>query len=175
MSKALESVKPLIKGIVLHWTAGDYKTTYDDYHFCITWDEKAGANVVQTRSVKSVGAHTWKRNTGRIGISLCSENWVPGKPRPTKPEQIEKMAKLVAELCLALDMDLDGTHKAWTLSGSRMVDIPNVTDHLFYSKLDGYGKIDIGKFLPVVMVKAKWYMSKIKSGEQKLEFSQKTF
>ncbi len=173
MSKALNSIKNLIKGIVLHWTAGSYTSTYDSYHFCITFDESSGkARVVQTRSVKSVGAHTWKRNTGRIGISLCSEF---NKNFPTKPDQIEKMSKLVAELSIRLDLDLNGSHKDFDLYSSKSIDIPNLADHLWYAKQDKYVKIDIGRFMDVVKSKALWYRSQLVSGKIKYEFVDQVF
>ena len=172
---AIDQVKSLIKGIVLHWTAGTYKQTYSDYHFCITWDEKVGAKVVQTRSIKQIGAHTWKRNTSRIGIALCSENWTLRPVCPAKPQQLEAMAKLIAELCIKLGMNHKGTHKVWDLYRSIEHNVPNVTDHNFYGNMDKYGKPDIGKYLSVVMGKVDWYIVKLKSGEMKYEYTLNVF
>ena len=172
---AIDQVKSLIKGIVLHWTAGTYSQTFDAYHFNITWDAKKGAQVVQKRSVKSVGAHTWKRNTSRIGIALCSENWTLRPNCPTKNDQLEAMAKLIAELCIELGLNHKGTHKVWDLYRSVQHDVPNVADHVFYAKMDRYGKSDIGKHLPVVMGKVDWYIAKIKSGEMKREYTLNVF
>lgn len=173
MSNSLNSVKNLIKGIVLHWTAGNYTTTYDSYHFCITFDEKSGkANVVQTRSVKSVGAHTWRRNTGRIGISICSEF---NKRYPTTNEQIEKTAKLVAELSIKLDLDISGTHEDHDLYSRKKINVPNLADHVWYAKQDKYVKIDIGKYMDIVYNKALWYRIQLVSGKAKYEFTEQVF
>lgn len=163
----IDGLKQVICGIVLHWTAGSYSNTYDNYHFCITWDgEKAHA--IQTRSLRERGAHTWKRNTGRIGISICGGI----KEYPIRVAQVEVMAKLIAELCILFDLDLNGKHIAMDLfDSSKFYDVPNVTDHVFYSKMDKYGKVDIGKLLPVVLNKSAWYFSKLKSGEQKPEYT----
>jgi hypothetical protein len=164
--KQLEQLKQVVCGIVLHWTAGNHKTTYDHYHFCIVWDGK-GADVVQTRSLMEKGAHVWKRNTGRVGISLCGGI----KDFPIHVEQVEAMAKLVAELCIFLNIDIKGTHVAMDLNDTnKFHKVPNVTDHVFYGKMDKYGKPDIGELLPVVLNKANWYLQKLKSGESKSEY-----
>ncbi len=163
--KQIQSLKQDIFAIVLHWTAGTYKATYDHYHFCITWDGLK-AHTVQTRSLREKGSHTWKRNTGRIGISLCGAF----TGYPIRKEQLEAMSKLIAELCFRLDIDIDGFHNAQDLNDPRISHkTPNVTDHVFYAKIDRYGKPDIGEHLKPVIQKAKWYFSKLKSGEQKIE------
>jgi hypothetical protein len=163
----IDGLKQMICGVVLHWTAGSYKNTYDSYHFCITWDGKK-AHAIQTRSLREKGAHTWRRNTGRIGISLCGGI----KEYPIRNEQVQAMAKLIAELCILLDIELKGSHVAMDLyDNSKFHDVPNVTDHVFYSKMDKYGKIDIGELLPVVLNKAGWYLGKLKSGEHKFEYT----
>lgn len=169
--KQIEGLKQDVFAIVTHWTAGTYSQVFDHYHFCITWDGLK-ARVVQTRSLRERGAHTWKRNTGRIGISLCGA--FPGFP--IRKEQVEAMAKLVAELCFLLDIELDGTHEANDLNNPSVVhNVPNVTDHVFYAKMDKYGKPDIGEHLKPMLQKAKWYLSKIKTGEVKLEYTKGMF
>lgn len=164
-SKQIDGLKQVICGIVLHWTAGSYKNTYDDYHFCITWDGD-NADAIQTRSLRERGAHTWRRNTGRIGISLCGGI----TQYPIRDRQIEVMAKLIAELCIIFDLDIEGTHLAIDLfNNAKFHKVPNVTDHMFYAKMDKYGKVDIGALLPVVLNKAKWYLVKLKNDEHKFE------
>lgn len=166
-AKQIETLKEIVCGIVMHWTAGNHKTTYDHYHFCIVWDGK-NADVVQTRSLMSKGSHVWKRNTGRIGISLCG-----GIPQfPIQVKQIECASKLIAELCMLLDIDLKGNHVAMDLyDSSKFHNVPNVTDHVFYGNMDKYGKPDIGELLPTVLNKANWYLMKLKSGEIKPEYT----
>jgi hypothetical protein len=166
--KQVEALKQVICGIVLHWTAGTYSATFKHYHFNIKWDGEE-ASVVQTLSVRERGAHTWRRNTGRIGISLCGA----AKGFPIHKGQIEAMAKLAAELCFLFEIDPTGTHTAMDLyDTTKFHNVQNVTDHVLYGKMDKYGKPDIGELLPVVLNKMQWYYSKLKSGEHKLKYVQ---
>lgn len=169
--KQIEGLKQVLSGIVLHWTAGTHTATYNHYHFNIKWNG-SDAEVVQTLSVRERAAHTWRRNTGRIGISLCGAF----KGYPIHKAQIEAMAKLSAELCHLFEIDPKGTHTAMDLyDTSKFHNVPNVTDHVFYGKMDKYGKPDIGELLPVVLNKMHWYYSKLKSGEMKPEYTVKIF
>ena len=54
--------------IYLHWSAGKYDQIFSDYHINITGD---GGIYATTNDFSEVLAHTWKRNSGSIGISLC--------------------------------------------------------------------------------------------------------
>ena len=161
----IDGLKQYLFAIVAHWTAGTYNAVYDHYHYCITWDGLK-AKAVQTLSLREKGSHVWKRNTGRIGISLCGAF----SGYPIRREQLEVMSKLIAELCLRFGIDLDGFHQAFDLTDPSVSHkVPNVTDHVFYGKMDRYGKPDIGEHLKPVLQKAHWYLSKLKSGEQKYE------
>lgn len=52
-----------------HWTAGRYKQYFNDYHLLINDDgEILMPNGV---TLDSVLAHTYGRNTGNIGVSMC--------------------------------------------------------------------------------------------------------
>lgn len=169
--KQIEGLKQIISSIVLHWTAGTYTATFKHYHFNIRL-VNGKPEVVQTLSIRERGAHTWRRNTGRIGISLCGA----AKGFPIHTVQVEAMAKLSAELCFLLDIDPKGTHVAMDLNDTtKFHKVPNVTDHVFYGKMDKYGKPDIGELLPVVLNKMNWYYSKLKSGEHKLEYTANVF
>lgn len=54
--------------LYLHWTAGRYGEFYDDYHLNIDAD----GNVYRTCcALTDYKPHTWQRNTGSIGITLC--------------------------------------------------------------------------------------------------------
>lgn len=92
--------------IYLHWSAGRYTTVFDDYHINITGD----GTLYATHDFDVVLPHTWKRNTGSIGVSLCcaykatSDNIGPEGP---KDIQIDQMARVVAVLCDALDLTID--------------------------------------------------------------------
>ena len=54
--------------IYLHWTAGNHTTVFEDYHINITGD---GSIYVTTDDLSETKSHTWRRNTGSIGIALC--------------------------------------------------------------------------------------------------------
>ena len=96
--------------IYLHWSAGHYGQFFDDYHVNIDSD---GSYHVTTNDLSEVISHTYHRNSGAIGISLAccagatSNNL--GSEAPTGA-QIESMSKLIATLCIALDIPCDKTH-----------------------------------------------------------------
>ena len=54
--------------IYLHWTAGNHTAVFEDYHINITGD---GEIYVTTDDLSETKSHTWRRNTGSIGIALC--------------------------------------------------------------------------------------------------------
>lgn len=98
-----------IEKIYLHWTAGPYGIPFRDYHINIDDD---GVIYLMTEDLTEVKAHTWHRNTGAIGISMCCcEGALAnsgydaefGEYPPTK-KQIETLAKVIAALCKALDL-----------------------------------------------------------------------
>lgn len=96
--------------IYLHWSAGHYNQTFDDYHINIKGN---GDIVASTDDLSETLAHTYHRNTGAIGISLScgyganTENL--GDEPPTEA-QIENMAYAVAVLCYVLDIPIDKEH-----------------------------------------------------------------
>ena len=120
-----------ITTIYLHWTAGHYGDVYDDYHLNIDQD---GTVYVTCDELTERKAHTWKRNSGTIGIALCcgvgatcalptgicaKAAWnatCPEEDRdpfqamvdygsePPTAIQIEVLAKIVAILCYHLDL-----------------------------------------------------------------------
>lgn len=100
--------------IYLHWTAGDYDTDYDDYHFSIHGD---GA-VRQTHGFDSAIAATYMRNTGSVSIAMdCAADaaaYAGGGcrlgPYPPTDIQIECMAQLVNVITKALDIPIDIRH-----------------------------------------------------------------
>ena len=57
-----------IKHIYLHWTAGRYDQFFDDYHLNIDGDGKVYRTCTNLDERK---AHTYQRNSGSIGITLC--------------------------------------------------------------------------------------------------------
>ena len=100
-----------IKHIYLHWTAGRYEQFFDDYHLNIDGDGK----VYRTcSSLDELKAHTYKRNCGAIGITLCcalDASWQGEVPDlgsyPPTTLQLVALAKVVAVLCVGLGLALD--------------------------------------------------------------------
>lgn len=96
--------------IYLHWTAGTYNYIFTDYHINITGN---GDIYVTTEDLSTVKNHTWKRNTGAIGIALCccsgggSTNLGIYPPTAT---QIEVMAQVIDVVATGLWLTIDKAH-----------------------------------------------------------------
>ena len=93
--------------LYLHWSAGHYGQLFDDYHINIDRD---GSIYVSTNDLSVVKSHTYKRNTGAIGISLAccyKANTNDLGPEPPTALQIEAMAQVIAVLAKALDLTVD--------------------------------------------------------------------
>lgn len=96
--------------IYLHWTAGHYHQKFDDYHVNIDQD---GRIFVSTDDLSDVLAHTWRRNSGSVGITLdccagaTSEDL--GDEPPTA-KQIEAMAQCIQAVADALWLTIDMKH-----------------------------------------------------------------
>lgn len=96
--------------IYLHWTAGHYHQKFDDYHVNI---DKDGRIFVSTDDLSDVLAHTWRRNSGSVGITLdccagaTSEDL--GDEPPTA-KQIEAMAQCIQVVADALWLTIDMKH-----------------------------------------------------------------
>jgi hypothetical protein len=142
--------------IYLHWSAGHYGSFFPDYHINIDHD---GSIYVSTNNLSEVKSHTWKRNTGAIGISLaCCYQATSNNlgPEPPTMAQSEAMAQVVAVLCKALDLTID---------------IKRVMTHAEAADLDDYGPettcerwdlwflpgVDKGEGGNLIRGKAVWY------------------
>lgn len=118
-----------INRIYLHWSAGHYNQTFEDYHINITGD---GNIHISTNDFSEYKPHTWRRNTGAIAVSLdCCYNAQANSGyntnfgnEPPTPEQIESMAKVVAALCSSLNLSITKE---------------NVMTHAEIASLDNYG------------------------------------
>ena len=124
-----QEFKHRIAQIYLHWTAGRYGQVYDDYHLNIDAD---GTIYCTCSSLTEQKSHTWKRNSGSIGIALCCGLGAQanhgydadlGQFAPTAV-QTDKMAQTVALLVTALGLQLT---------------IDTVMTHCEAALLDGYG------------------------------------
>ena len=118
-----------ISQLYLHWTAGRYGQIYDDYHLNIDAD---GTIYRTCTSLTERKSHTWRRNSGSIGIALCcalgavANNGYDadlGSFAPTTA-QTEKMAQLLAVVAIGLGLKLDQS---------------TVMTHCEAALLDGYG------------------------------------
>lgn len=118
-----------IDHIYLHWSAGHYNSLSEHYHVNITGDGKI---YLSTENLARTLSHTYMRNSGAIGITLCCcwdavAGWNGdvdfGSEPPTK-EQIEAMAIVVDVLCAALEIPMT---------------YPTVMTHCEAAELDGYG------------------------------------
>ncbi len=93
--------------LYLHWSAGHYGQFFDDYHINI---DKDGTCYITTDNFADVLAHTWKRNTGSIGITLACGYQATSNdlgPEPPTDQQIEAMARVITVLADALDLTID--------------------------------------------------------------------
>ena len=96
--------------VYLHWSAGRYDSVFDDYHINITG---AGKIFVTTNNLSEIKSHTWRRNTGSIGISLCcaynaTSNDL-GEYAPTDI-QIETIAKVIDIVATGLWLTINKEH-----------------------------------------------------------------
>ena len=96
--------------IYIHWTAGHYHQKFDDYHVNI---DKDGRIFVSTDDLSEVLAHTWRRNSGSVGITLdCCAGATSddlGSEPPTL-KQIESMAQCIQVVADALWLTIDINH-----------------------------------------------------------------
>lgn len=96
--------------IYLHWTAARYNQLFNDYHISIVGD---GDIYISTEDFSEVKPHTYARNTGSVGITLCcgynASTDELGDYPPTA-EQIEIMAKVIAVVADALWLTIDKDH-----------------------------------------------------------------
>lgn len=96
--------------VYLHWTAGNYDTVFEEYHINITGD---GNIYVTTNDLTDVKKHTWRRNTGAVGIALCccyggGSASLGGFPPTAK--QIETIAQVIFIVADALWLTIDKKH-----------------------------------------------------------------
>ena len=93
--------------IYLHWSAGRYNSKFEDYHVNIDGN---GNIFLSTDDLSEILAHTYRRNTGSVGVSLCCAYGATssdlGDYAPTA-EQIETMSRVGCVLADALDLTID--------------------------------------------------------------------
>lgn len=147
-----------VRWITNHWTATAYDVVdLNDYHITISGDGR----IFLQRPLDQAGAHTWRRNTGNVGVAICCcggvepNVWADGSVHgwgtyPPTDKQVEVMAQVVAYLAVGLG-----------------VPAANIRDHHYWAVMDGYGsdRVDV-MALPqepgaygndVIVGKAIWY------------------
>lgn len=165
----IEALKPHIKHITWHWSAGLWHQTFDHYHLCVPYYiATKKASLVQTLTVTKPGEHTYHRNTGNIGLSLMGMGRDPktGKIHTIQDCQLEVAAKSTAELLFLFDLPIE-----------------SVRDHAYWATQDGYGpgsghpetRVDIGPLEPVLRKKTAWYLAQLKKGVIKPEYTLNLF
>ena len=110
-----ENAKGEIRRIYLHWTAGHYNNTYDDYHLNITGDGTVWSSCGKLTEYKE---HTWHRNSGAVAVSICccadavayADGGVDFGSVPPTRQQLETLARVVAVLCRGLDLPIDDNY-----------------------------------------------------------------
>ena len=104
--------KGSIKHLFLHWTGCPYGQVFDAYHINI---DEHGEIYLTCRTLHDRKEHTWHRNTGAVGITLCcaykadlSSHGVPDYKGLCPPTalQIEQMAIVIAILCRELELEI---------------------------------------------------------------------
>lgn len=103
--------KGSIKHLFLHWTGCQYGQVFDDYHINI---DEHGEIYLTCRTLHDRKEHTWHRNTGAVGITLCcaydavlNYHSIPDyKGCPPTALQIEQMAIVIAILCRELELEI---------------------------------------------------------------------
>ncbi len=109
-----------IIGIIFHWSEGTYTQTFNNYHYNITYDSNTKkAGVIKTCcSDFEPKDHTWHRNNGRIGISLCCASGLSRENLgdfPPAEAQIETACALAGRLAhiYSIKKDEINTHAVW--------------------------------------------------------------
>ena len=106
-----QAARGSIHHLYLHWTAGRYHQFFDDYHLNVDED----GQVFRTcDSLTERKAHTYKRNTGAVGIALCcaaDATWNATLPSfgttPPTAKQLHSLAWIVAIICTALNLPIN--------------------------------------------------------------------
>lgn len=161
----------------LHWTAGSHSTTFGYYH----WNIQGSGKVVPTLSERTRGAHVAGTNTGVIGVAWCAMaggGMKAGRPfstsAPITPLMVERMACLLAERSIALNIPLRG--EVVLASGLR---VPRTAGHGWYAAKGVPGVIapypglrwELGGLEAEVVPKAEWYRVSLVDGRRRFELS----
>lgn len=95
--------------VYVHWTAGHYYQKFDGYHVNITGDGKLWL----AAPLDEVLPHTWRRNSGSVGIALCcayNANTESLESEPPTPAQIESAAQAIDVIAEGLWLTINKTY-----------------------------------------------------------------
>ncbi len=96
--------------IYLHWTAGHYDQPFADYHVNILGD---GRILLPAPNLTDYRSHTYMRNSGSIGVTLCCAYEATTNdlgPEPPTAAQIEVMAQCIAAIADGLWLTINKTY-----------------------------------------------------------------
>ena len=151
-----------IHTIYLHWTAGRYDQVFDDYHLCIGRQGQIYAPV-NMNDLAEKKAHTWLRNSGAVGIALCSgfgatirlnspsdgalNGWQPydvdfGYCPPT-PLQVQALVEVISTIAREAGIYINSA---------------TVLTHAEVADLDGYGIYDNDPDMRWDLITLPWLM-----------------
>lgn len=96
--------------IYLHWTAGHYDQLFPEYHINITG---SGAIYAATDDLSDILSHTYRRNTGAVGVTLCccfgADTTDLGDEPPTY-EQLWAIGRVITCIADGLWVTIDKAH-----------------------------------------------------------------
>lgn len=160
--------------IILHWSAGHYHQFYDDYHINIDAD---GSIYVSTDDLSEVLPHTWRRNTGAVGVSLACCAFATSNNLGDEPPtniQIETLARVIAVLAkafwLTIRIENIMTH------GEAADNMDGCYEHEPYGPDNGCERWDLAILSNedewksggnIIRGKAKWYQENYPDGVEK--------
>jgi len=143
--------------VVLHWTAGKYYGIFNDYSINIDGD---GDVHITNRDFARPTGHNYMKNSASIGVTLCcAYNASPynlGDYAPTEA-QIEAMAKIMAVLSEALEIDIDIHHMP---THGESADNQDYT--IYYSDLTNYKNNTYGPQSNC----ERWDLQKLRNSEE---------
>ncbi len=115
-------MKPGMKRIIFHWTAGSGRASALDrehYHRLVEFDGTVinGKEAIEDNIVTSdddYAAHTLRMNTGSIGVAVCGmmdakESPFEAGPAPITEEAFDALAQLGADLCMTYGIPVSDT------------------------------------------------------------------
>jgi len=116
---------------IMHWTAGWGDSLFPDYHVSVTTDGKI---YVAEDSFSETLSHTWRLNTGTVGVAMCccvgADTEDLGEEPPTE-SQIEVFSQVIAAIADGLWL---------TINDNNVLTHGEAADSLeFYDPEDLYG------------------------------------